>query len=703
MTKWMLRHKTIVVFAWLLLAVAGYLTQSHIRRRLDYSYTTPGQPGYVANSAITERFGLDATFETTLPVLRLPEGKGMDTPEGQAIAERTFDAANHAGYLGLSDYANTHDAHFILDGGKVTWAMLTVPNPDTGDGTGRRIDPSLKAAMQPGTSLSVTGFERMLSNKGSNSQNRYKTTTIGLIGAFLVLLLVYGSWIALLPVLTAIPAMFVTYLALYSLTYVTHVSYFIPYMITTLTVGISIDFALIVVIRWREERERGRGNEEAVIVAGDVAGRAVMLSGLTAAIGLFSLVVLPVPFLRSIGVGAMVIPFVPVAISVTLLPIALAVLGPALDKHKFWSHSTDTSSRPWTRWAQFVLKHKWSTAIVGIVVLAALALPGLRINTGEPLISSLSPNGLDAAREFQHLQANGIPGAVDFPIYAMVHGGDSGRDRATEMIRATPGVFDVMSPATRAFRRGDDSLLLIVPTIEGPSAEGKHIVLDLRQRLSALPSGAEVGGSTAGDIAFTDAVYGHFPLLITLTSLVTFVVLTLALRSVVLALKAVVMNVISLGAAFGFMVYFWQEGHGSNLIYGLPATGAIRAWIPTVVFASLFGLSMDYEVFVLTRMREEYDRTGSTDQAVIAGLSRTGRLVTCAALILMVTFLSISLDPNQLVKIVASTSAMGIVVDAVIVRTLLVPAIVALMGKWNWWMPAWLSFGAKTPKLATHL
>lgn len=203
-----------------------------------------------------------------------------------------------------------------------------------------------------------------------------------------------------------------------------------------------------------------------------------------------------------------------------------------------------------------------------------------------------------------------------------------------------------------------------------------------------IPGGVEVGGSTVGDMAFTDAVYGNFPRLIAITSLVKFIILTRALRSVVLALKAVVMNVVSLGAAFGFMVYFWQEGHGPNLFFGLPATGGIRAWIPTIIFASLFGLSMDYEVFVLTRIREEYDRTGSTDQAVVAGLARTGRLVTCAAMILAVTFLAISLDPNQLVKIVATASAVGIIVDAVIVRTLLVPAIVGLMGRWNWWVPS---------------
>jgi RND superfamily putative drug exporter len=163
-----------------------------------------------------------------------------------------------------------------------------------------------------------------------------------------------------------------------------------------------------------------------------------MLSELTAAIGLFSLVVLPVPFLRSIGVGAMVIPFVPVAISVTLLPIALAVLGPALDKYSFWSRSTTTDSRLWSAWARFVLKNKWSAAIVGVAILVALAIPGLRINTGEPLIASLSPNGLPAASEFHRLQANGIPSAVDFPIHVLVHGGANGLQMATSIAEAAP-------------------------------------------------------------------------------------------------------------------------------------------------------------------------------------------------------------------------------------------------------------------------
>jgi RND superfamily putative drug exporter len=235
-------------------------------------------------------------------------------------------------------------------------------------------------------------------------------------------------------------------------------------------------------------------------------------------------------------------------------------------------------------------------------------------------------------------------------------------------------------------------LLTVVPKAEGSLSEGKAVVARLRARLADLPGGpADVGGSSAEDMSFTNAVYGNFPLMLTVVSLVTSAILMLALRSVVLAVKAVVLNVVSLGSAFGFMVFFWQQGHGSALLYGMPATDAIRAWIPTVVFASLFGLSMDYEVFVLSRIREEFDRTGSTQDAIVAGMARTGRLVTCAALILMVTFLSLSIGPNQIVKISATTLAIGIIMDAVIIRSLLLPALVSLMGRWNWWMPAGLA------------
>ena len=254
------------------------------------------------------------------------------------------------------------------------------------------------------------------------------------------------------------------------------------------------------------------------------------------------------------------------------------------------------------------------------------------------------------------------------------------------------------SAPTSAFRKGSDTLLVVVPTAEGNTSAGKALVGTLRSRLANVPGGVEVGGNTAEVADFNSAVYGNFPIMLAVLALLVFALLARAFRSVVLALKAVILNIISLGAAYGFLVLFWQEGHGSNLIYGVPAIGAVREWIPIIVFAFLFGLSMDYEVFVLARIREEYDRTHSTNQAVVRALARTGRLVTCAALIIAVSLLSLSVNPDIIVRLIATGLAAGILVDVIVVRTLLVPALVALMGDWNWWMPDGLARLLRVPQ-----
>jgi RND superfamily putative drug exporter len=690
MTHFILRHKLLVVVIWLALCAFSIATVGRLGPRLDYRYITPGQPGYEANLKITQRFGLDAEFEAILPILQLPPGTTMDSADARAAAAKTFSAAYTAGPLAVADFATTSDPLFIIDQGRATWALISIPNPDYGPGKGieGRVPRVLENATPPGYTLTVTGFAQMLSNAGPNKANMLKGIMIGAGLAFLTLFLVYGSPIAVLPILMAIPAMCVTFLAVQGLTYVTNVSYFVEYMVVLLSLGISIDFSLIVVVRWREERVKGLANESAVIAAIQSAGRAVALSGVTAAVGLLSLVVLPVPFLRSVGYGGMLIPFVAVCVAVTLLPVCLAVVGPALDRFSLWPRAATTYSRAWERWTKFVLRHPWIAAGVGILIVGLSTYPAFSMKTGFPLIGSLVQVG-PAAEAFHDLQRNGIPSAIDLPIQVMTHGGSDALQQATSIAKATPGVYAVISPDIPAYRRGADALLTIIPNAEGSTAEGKAIVSRLRERLASLPGGAaDIGGATAGDMAFTSAVYGSFPLLLTVVSLVTFAILVAALRSIVLPLKAVLLNVVSLGSAFGFMVFFWQQGHGSLLVYGMPATDAIRAWIPTVIFASLFGLSMDYEVFVLSRIREEYQQTGSTHAAIVAGMARTGRLVTCAALILMVTFLSISIDPNQIVKISSTTLAVGVVMDAVIIRSLLVPALVLLMGRWNWWLPA---------------
>ena len=688
LTTFVLAHKRIVAVIWLVIAVAGALTASSTTGRLTYTYDTPGQKGYEANQHMIRALGVDGNIEPTLAVLRLPAGQTMRTPAGRADAARTFAASSRAGISAVADYANTHDKGFVLDGGHTTWALIDMPNPDKGRGVGvvDKLQPAMRATAPAGGQLTVTGYAQLLATGGGNNPSVLAETLVGGVGALIVLLFVFGSALALLPLLIAVPTILGTFLAVLGVTHLTDVNYLIEYLAALVGLGVGVDYSLLIVTRWREERGRGLDNQAAVLAAAQSAGRAVLLSGLTVTIGLLTLVLLPVPFLRSIGIGGMLIPAVALLAATTLLPVALSVAGPALDRRRLWRDQSTYSER-WARWARLVVRRRWVAGVAGIAVVVAIGIPGLSMNVGEPTATSLAATG-PAADAFARLQHSGVPAAVDFPIQVLTHGGSASARRAAAIASHTPGVHSVFAPHTAEFRRGGDALITVVPTEEGATAVGKRTVTDLRARLDAAHVDAEVGGDTAGQLDFDHAVYGQFPLLLTLVALVTFVIVSRALRSIVLAVKAVVLNLLSLGAAYGFMVLFWQHGHGSDLVFGTPATGGIRDWIPIVAFAFMFGLSMDYEVFVLSRMREEYDRTGSTEKAIVGGIAHTGRLVTCAALILALSFLSLSTTPNILVRTIASSLAFAMVFDAVLIRTVLVPALVALMGPWNWWLPA---------------
>jgi RND superfamily putative drug exporter len=394
----------------------------------------------------------------------------------------------------------------------------------------------------------------------------------------------------------------------------------------------------------------------------------------------------------------MLIPLVALVAALTLLPVTLAAWGPALDRHRIHRSGT-TFSRGWAAWARLVVRRRWIAGAAGLAIILALAIPALSMNTGQPSTAAF-PTNTPAARALQGLERQGVPSAVVFPVQVLSHGGPGNAARVAAIADRTPGFYTALAPATSSFRHGGDAIVSVIPRAQGSTAAGKALVDTLRSRLAAVPGHPEVGGNTAQNKDFVSAVYGNFPLMLGLIAVMTFLLVARAFRSVVLAAKAVVLNIVSLGASYGFLVLFWQQGHGSNLVYGVPATGAIRDFIPILVFAFLFGLSMDYEVFLLARMREEHDRTGSTRAAVVGALGRTGRLVTSAALILGVSFLSLSTNPDLPVRIIATGLALGILLDAFVVRTLLVPALVAIMGHWNWWMPTPLARILRIPKPA---
>jgi RND superfamily putative drug exporter len=250
-----------------------------------------------------------------------------------------------------------------------------------------------------------------------------------------------------------------------------------------------------------------------------------------------------------------------------------------------------------------------------------------------------------------------------------------------------PGVHGAVAPTLPEWQRPGAAVLDAFSTPDASTPAGRATLDRVKSVLRSAGPGVHLGGRPAQDKDFIEAVYGNFPLMIALIALITFVLLARAFRSLLLPLKAVVLNVISVGAAWGVLELVWQRGHGSNLIWGISATGSITAWIPLMVFAFLFGLSMDYEVFILARMREEYDATGSTDTAVVRGIGRTGRLVTSAALILFLAFVSLASGPETEIKVLATGLAAGILLDATVIRALLVPAVVSLFGRWNWWLP----------------
>ena len=686
-TDFALRHRKLVALAWIALAVAGVLTLSSTNARLTHSFATPGTPGYNANLHIMRRFRVDGNEQPTIAVLKLPAGQSMRTPAGQASAARTFAAVRGAGTVAVADYANTHNPKLISSDGRTTWALINMPNPDIplGKGVIDRIPPLLHAAAPAGATVSVTGFEQLQSGGGGGGPSTFVETLIGMAGALVILALVFGSAVAVVPLLMAIPSILVSFLLVGALEQVMNVSFLVEYLVALIGLGVAIDYSLLVVTRWREERERGLDNEAAIRAAGATAGHAVVLSGLTVAVGLLSLVVLPVPFLRSIGLGGMLIPLVALIAAITLLPVTLAAWGPALDRRRVHRAST-TFSRGWSSWGRLVVRHRWLAGAAGLAIILALAAPALSMNTGQPNTSAFSTT-TPAARALQGLGRQGVPSAVVFPVQVLTHGGANGARRVAAIANGTPGVYTSFAPATPSFRQGSAALVSVIPRAQGSTAAGQALIGTLRSRLASVPGGAEVGGNTAQNKDFVSSVYGNFPAMLGVIALLTFVLLARAFRSIGLAIKAVVLNVVSLGASYGFLVLFWQQGHGSDLIYGVPATGAIRDFIPIVVFAFLFGLSMDYEVFLLARMREEYDHTRSTPGAVIGALGHTGRLVTSGALILAASFLSLSTNPQLPVRVIATGLALGILLDAFIVRTLLVPALVALMGRWNWWMP----------------
>ena len=699
LTRFVLRHKALVTLFWVVVAAVGVMTISGTTHRMTNNFAMPGQAFKVDNQ-IASQYGNGGSQAPYLPVITVPAGQKITDPATAAATGRAFAALARAiPDVRIADYATTHNPAFVTRDGRSTFALVyTAPVAGFGGSNlGPAIDRAVTAAAPVGWHVGVTGMQLLQNGQPSSSKGTgiMAEAMIGSVGALVILALVFASFLALLPLLIGGISVLATFLVVGGLTEVTGVSQIVEFLIALIGLGVAIDYSLLVVSRWREERAAGRDNAAAVTEAMNHAGRAVVFSGLTVAIGLLSMIVLPVPMLRSVGYGGVLVPLMSVAVAITLLPVILATVGPRLDWPRL--RTERRASRVFSAWARGVYRHRWLAALAGFGILAALMLPALSLHLGEPGSSAQATRG-PAHSALATLTDGGVPSGVLTPAEVLTSSGSgspasvSGSSASIAALAArVPGVYATVAPTTPDYQRDGTAIVSVIPLAESSVPAGQTTIAGLEQSLLGRPHVVGIGGDGAALIDFDHAVYGDFPLMLAIISVATFLLLTRAFRSVLLAAKAVVFNLISLTAAYGVLTWVWQDGHGSGALWGIPATGAITMWVPLMVFAFLFGLSMDYEVFILTRIREAYDRSDDARHAVVEGLGRTGRLVTSAAAILMLSFLSMSTGPQTDLKILATGLGAGILIDAVVVRCLLVPAMVALFGRANWWLPSSLA------------
>src|SRR5215207_7064665 len=521
----------------------------------------------------------------------------------------------------------------------------------------------------------------------------------GLPAALIVLLVVFGSVVAgLVPLLLAIVSIVVA-LALAALVgQAFALSVVAANMLTAMGLALGIDYSLFVVSRYREERLHGRERPDAIAAAGATASRAVLFSGIAFTLAMVGLLLVPSTVMRSLAAAAIVVALVSVAAALTLLPALLALLGDRVNvlPIPFFGRTADRAQSPfWSRAVRAVIRRPVISLVLATATLLAMASPVLALQSGEAGVSTL-PDRLAAKQGYAALNAE-FPGQTTEPVQIVIDGGaaapavQSGIERLRRRL-AGEELFGRAEPETN---RAGDLTVLTVPIQGDPlGAEAVDAVRKLRSEHipAAFPDpGLEVlvTGDTAESIDKADTMSRWLPIVLAFVLGLSFVLLTIAFRSLVVAAKAIAVNLLSVGAAYGLLVLVFQHGIGNELL-GFPQVDMIEAWLPLFLFAVLFGLSMDYHVFLLSRIRERYVQTGDNSDAIAHGVGSTGRIITGAALIIIAVFSGFARGELVMFQQMGFGVATALLLDATLVRLVVVPAAMQLLGERNWYLPAWL-------------
>lgn len=730
------RHHRLILVLWLLIiVVAGYLNATFGGKTSD-SFTVPGTNSQAAYDLLESDFPSQNSATATI-VFSVPAGQTLADPANATQVQAAVTALQGVNGVNLSSVSNPLT--------RATQAMANVPSPISADGTigytQLAFNDSLNALIEqyPNNSeLPATAYPNPYNslktaldslpagdvtvNIGGLIADTYNNPVswwanhadeVGLGLGAVLLLIAFGSVLGMaIPIATALfGAITGSGMVLLLADFIT-VSSAAPKVTLMIAIGVGLDYSLLIVTRHRQFLRDGFTSEDAIGLALASAGKAALFAGLTVAVALLGLLLVPIPLVQTLGLAAAIGVGVMIIAALTLLPALLGMAGHRIDAYRIPFALRDSTGDPtqsfWGRFTTRVGRRPWLTLLVGTVILLACARPFLSIDFGMPDDSSL-PTSLSQQKAFALISEGFGPGAnAPLIVVASVPGGTtasittslepvSSALGAFQPAGTVPGVQYSVGPIPNT--AGDAAVYQIIPSAGPDDAQTRELVSELRSRLSTATAGTQVtayvGGTTATLIDLTELVVQYLPWVIGAVVLGAFVLLVLVFRSILVPLKAAIMNLISIAAAYGIVVAVFQWGWGKELL-GLHATIPIVSFVPLIMFVILFGLSMDYEVFLMSRIREEWNLSGDPQQSVVRGVANTARVITTAALIMIAVFASFVTIQNPTVQLLGFGMAVAVLLDSTIVRMVLVPAVMEILGARAWWFPRWLGW---LPKL----
>jgi putative drug exporter of the RND superfamily len=699
---WITSHRRTVIIGWIVALIGVGIVAGSVGSDFSEEFSLPSSDSKDALDLLENRFPAQAG--DTVQIVYKAEA-GVESPAVKQKMEGVF--AKVVALPHVSEVASPYEeggAGAVSDDGKIAYAtaQFNVTTDKLNDGEVKKIVDAASAAGGAGLQVE-TGGSPVEEVRGEEEES--SSEGIGILAAVVVLLISFGSVVAMgLPLLTALFALGVGISMITLFTHVFNTAEFAPQLAFMIGLGVGVDYALFILTRFRNGLDEGMDKRAAAVAAVDTAGRAVLFAGITVIISLMGMMLLGLPFLYGVAMAAAIAVLFTMIAALTLLPALLAIAGNWVNRLRLpflgkGARSVDENSW-WFRWSARIQRHPWIAALASGAVLLALCVPtlSLRLGTND---AGTDPAGT-TTREAYDLLAEGFGPGFNGPFVIVAALPEKGNAEALQDLRSQlkseAGVEEVTDVSLNPSKTV--GVFQLYPTTSPQSADTTDLLDHIRADVippveEATGAQVHVGGINPIFEDFGNAIAEKLPLFIGVVVLLSALLLMIVFRSLLVPLKAVLMNLLSIGAAFGLIVAVFQWGWGASLI-GVDATGPIISFFPIFLFSIVFGLSMDYEVFLMSRIHEEWERTHDASEAVHRGLALTGRVITAAAAIMVTVFASFMIGEDRIIKLFGLGLASAVFIDAVIIRSVLVPAIMQLLGKRAWYFPGWLDRACPT-------